>query len=719
MKKSRLNWKVLLFLYVLSVILLWEWFIPIMELTDFGYPSLFLIYLILFFVLALFDVTWWLSAIIQLLYVVWTIHYIYFGQFMFSSEIIGLILTDIKQNFSHLFQGDVGELSNLFRTLLLYTLIWMVSYLIRHWIEVRNSMMMFFAVTVVFIALLDTFSPYDASASIVRIMMVGLLIVGYLTLIKLAPAGRASLRPKRLLLLSLPMLLLIATVGLVSRQLPVYPPAWPDPVPFLLSMGGESGQEGNVSKAGYDPDDSQLGGAFIQDHQLVFEADVQQRQYWRIETKDTYTTKGWIQTNEADSEILQTNEDFLGNEDTELSYANLHFEQQLPFLVTPYGARAILHPESLSIMRETEANRMYLLMGAQEELRQYEVGYETPKYKMSELEKAEMLAYETLPVNLDSYLLLPPELPNRVKELALSITEEETSVYGKVKAMEQYFKRNGFVYETQNVAVPGPDEDYVDQFLFDTKKGYCDNFSTSMAVMLRSAGIPTRWVKGFAPGDPAFKSSGKSVYRVTNDEAHSWVEAYIPEVGWMPFEPTIGFSHPTDIKFDTSKDEKDEQMIKQPEKPKVEKEEQKKKSASSSPLSSKVIDAVKWFFSQWWLYVSLALLLAGGTVLGYTKRTSWLPKWRVKQLSKCPDGWEKFEQQYKELLQQLKRIGFSKEPGMTLSTYAAAVDTRFGGKRMHMLTAAYEKGIYGQDRETHDWNKLNEVWEDLIINATC
>ena len=53
----------------------------------------------------------------------------------------------------------------------------------------------------------------------------------------------------------------------------------------------------------------------------------------------------------------------------------------------------------------------------------------------------------------------------------------------------------------QNVAVPGENEDYVDQFLFDTKRGYCDNFSTSMAVLLRTLGIPTRWVKGYTGGE--------------------------------------------------------------------------------------------------------------------------------------------------------------------------------------------------------------------------
>ena len=97
-------------------------------------------------------------------------------------------------------------------------------------------------------------------------------------------------------------------------------------------------------------------------------------------------------------------------------------------------------------------------------------------------------------------------------------------------------------------------EDYVDQFLFDTKRGYCDNFSTSMVVMLRSIDIPARWVKGFAPGEYRLNDEGERVYQITNNEAHSWVEAYIPGIGWMPFEPTIGFSNLTDIDYDIELD---------------------------------------------------------------------------------------------------------------------------------------------------------------------
>ena len=106
------------------------------------------------------------------------------------------------------------------------------------------------------------------------------------------------------------------------------------------------------------------------------------------------------------------------------------------------------------------------------------------------------------------YLQLPEQLPERVKELAENITENQESVYEKTKAIERYFGKNGFVYTQQGVAIPKAGDDYVDQFLFDTKKGYCDNFSTSMVVMLRSIDIPARWVKGFAPGEYVLNDDG-------------------------------------------------------------------------------------------------------------------------------------------------------------------------------------------------------------------
>src|SRR5699024_10759867 len=124
--------------------------------------------------------------------------------------------------------------------------------------------------------------------------------------------------------------------------------------------------------------------------------------------------------------------------------------------------------------------------------------------------------------------------------------------YYKTKAIEQYFNSNGFVYQISDVLIPDEDEDYVDQCLYETKAGYCDNYSTSMVVMLRTLDILARWVKGFTGGekiDETEDANGnkRDVYEITNANAHSWVEVYFPEAGWVPFEPTQGFSNETDF----------------------------------------------------------------------------------------------------------------------------------------------------------------------------
>src|SRR5699024_5636170 len=102
------------------------------------------------------------------------------------------------------------------------------------------------------------------------------------------------------------------------------------------------------------------------------------------------------------------------------------------------------------------------------------------------------------------------------------------------------------------IPYPEAEQDYVDQFLFDTQLGYCDNYSTSMVVMLRTLNIPARWVKGFTGGqqiDDTLANANDShhVYTITNANAHSWVEVYFPNIGWVPFEPTQGFSNLTDF----------------------------------------------------------------------------------------------------------------------------------------------------------------------------
>lgn len=135
------------------------------------------------------------------------------------------------------------------------------------------------------------------------------------------------------------------------------------------------------------------------------------------------------------------------------------------------------------------------------------------------------------------YRQLPENLPARVGELARSITSGSTNNYDKVKDIEGYLSSN---YPYTLMPAPTPmDRDFVDYFLFDLKEGYCTYYASAMTVMVRSLGIPARYVEGYIT-PPATVSENR--YVITNNQAHAWVEVYFEGYGWYSFEPTAPFS---------------------------------------------------------------------------------------------------------------------------------------------------------------------------------
>src|SRR5205085_798539 len=111
-----------------------------------------------------------------------------------------------------------------------------------------------------------------------------------------------------------------------------------------------------------------------------------------------------------------------------------------------------------------------------------------------------------------------------------------TTPYDQAKAIEAWFldKANRFTY----TLLPPPAPVGVrplDDFLFNTRRGFCQDFSTAMNVMLRTLGIPSRQMSGFGLGVFDDKTRQWSVNAL---DAHSWVEVFFPGYGWIPFEPT-------------------------------------------------------------------------------------------------------------------------------------------------------------------------------------
>jgi transglutaminase-like putative cysteine protease len=131
------------------------------------------------------------------------------------------------------------------------------------------------------------------------------------------------------------------------------------------------------------------------------------------------------------------------------------------------------------------------------------------------------------------YLQLPVTDP-RIPELARRVTANATNQYDRASAIEHFLITNyGYTLQLGTRAPKDP----IAYFLFDRKEGHCEYFASSMAVMLRSIGIPSRVVNGFRTGE--FNDvNGQYVVRARN--AHSWVETYFPGHGWVSFDPTPG-----------------------------------------------------------------------------------------------------------------------------------------------------------------------------------
>ncbi len=141
---------------------------------------------------------------------------------------------------------------------------------------------------------------------------------------------------------------------------------------------------------------------------------------------------------------------------------------------------------------------------------------------------------QALPAEAKRALQLPHPYP-RVEALALRIVAEAhaTTIDEKVRALEAWMGEH--TEYTTDIPPLAHGQDTVTQFLFHTRRGYCEQISTSLAVMLRTLGIPAREAIGYVPGpfDPL-----SDLYEIQAKDAHAWVQVYFPHFGWQSFDPT-------------------------------------------------------------------------------------------------------------------------------------------------------------------------------------
>ncbi len=144
------------------------------------------------------------------------------------------------------------------------------------------------------------------------------------------------------------------------------------------------------------------------------------------------------------------------------------------------------------------------------------------RYQLRDITAAERLAALALPAGQHA----------RAVALGREWQSAHRDPVARVQSALEFFRREHFVYTLLPPALPG---DSVDQFLFETKAGFCEHYAASFVVLMRAAGIPSRVVTGYQGGE----FNNVSDYLIIRQrDAHAWAEVFLPAQGWVRVDPT-------------------------------------------------------------------------------------------------------------------------------------------------------------------------------------
>jgi len=239
--------------------------------------------------------------------------------------------------------------------------------------------------------------------------------------------------------------------------------------------------------------------------------------------------------------------------------------------------------------------------------------------------------------------------------LAKRMEAQSATPYDMVRKVERYLNTDRFAYDERPPVRRYP----LESFLFKDRVGYCQQFSGTMAMMLRMAGIPARVVTGFAPGTPQAGSPG--VYKVRDFDAHSWVEVYFTGIGWVTFDPTPAVAPAASQGDDTTVAAAGSGRVPRPLGQSLEHD------AASAAAGSVDVPTTGSSF-PWWTVPAGTALLVALALLG------WSAQRRIARLAQLrPD-----ERALEDLRAAMRRLGNPVPAGATLTSVERTLERRAG-----------------------------------------
>ena len=267
----------------------------------------------------------------------------------------------------------------------------------------------------------------------------------------------------------------------------------------------------------------------------MFTVESTHRSYWRLTSLDQFDGISWTYSRPFDSvqgDLPQVDQNAAGDAERAVQTFTIRRlgEIFMPAAYRPISIRDERYPT------RWEADSATLVIDDEFEDsdgNDYTVVSELPRLDPAVLRTVEDVV--STEVGQD-YLALPLSFPSTVKDLAEQITDGQSTPYDRALALQNYLRSDVFRYDP-NIPGGGGSE-AIEQFLFNTRAGFCQQFAGSFAAMARSIGLPARVAVGFTTGEE--RPSEPGVYHVSGANAHAWPEVYLGEFGWVPFEPTRG-----------------------------------------------------------------------------------------------------------------------------------------------------------------------------------
>jgi transglutaminase-like putative cysteine protease len=200
------------------------------------------------------------------------------------------------------------------------------------------------------------------------------------------------------------------------------------------------------------------------------------------------------------------------------------------YLPLPYAPREVdiagswaFDPNSLIMLSSSRSDRDDAIRG---------VSYTVQSSDVDPDPKALARAVAGTPADSSVTDEVPPDLPENLEEISREVTKGADTDAEKAYAIQEFLRGPDFTYSTE--PLPGSGYRALENFLLRDKRGYCEQFAASMAMMAREVGIPSRVAVGFLPG----KRVEDNTWEVSIRDMHAWPELFFAGYGWVRFEPT-------------------------------------------------------------------------------------------------------------------------------------------------------------------------------------